>query len=113
VEIDELTPEEELALVGLLREIVQADGEYSDQERKAIQIVRNELGPKRFDETIGRCRDQFKSRGDLKEHAKGIKRQEARELIFQVLEKVAEVDGLDDEEKKPLKWLASWWNIPR
>ncbi len=111
MEIDELTPDEELALVGLLREVIQADGEYTDMERAAVRIVRDGLGAARFDDAIGRAQARFRSRADLKDHARTIGRPEARKLIFDVLEHVARVDGVDQAEEKPLAWLASWWSL--
>ena len=44
LDISELTPEEDIALVGLLREIVQADGNYSDLEREHIHRIKDAIG---------------------------------------------------------------------
>jgi hypothetical protein len=111
MEITELNETEEVVLVGLMREIVQADGEYTDAERKAVEVVRAELGPERFERAIERARDQLRSRADLKSLAQGIEREEVRELIYRVLEKVAEIDGVAPEEEKPLAWLSAWWKV--
>jgi uncharacterized tellurite resistance protein B-like protein len=109
--IDELNDAEELALLGLMREIVQADGEYTPGERAAVDALRTELGVARFDKAILRAMDAFDSRAELKEHAKTITRPEARELIFETLKKVAAADGVGQTEEKPLAWLASWWGL--
>ena len=109
--LSELNEDEELALLGLMREIVQADGEYSPGERHAVDELRTELGTARFDKAILRAMDAFDSRAELKEHAKKITRPEARRAIYAALEKVAASDGVTESEAKPLAWLASWWEL--
>lgn len=111
MDITDLTVEEDLALVGLLREIIQADDEYTAEERASIRTLRGQLGADRFDRAIEVAKERFRSRADVKAHAKTIERQEARRLIYTVLEEVAKSDGLDKSEEKPLAWLASWWNL--
>ncbi len=111
MELADLTADEATALVGLLREIVQADHDYSTAEEGAVQGIRTELGRERFDAAIDDVRERFPHRHDLKEHVKTISRPEARKLIYDRLFQVAEADGLDSSEEKPLKWLASWWEL--
>lgn len=109
--LSELNEDEELALLGLMREIVQADGDYSPGERRAVDELREELGPARFDKAILRAMDAFDSRAELKEHAKKITRPGARKAIFDALTSVAASDGVTSNEEKPLAWLASWWGL--
>jgi len=110
MEISELTPEEDIALVGLLREVVQADETYSDEEKQSIHSLRAIMGDVRFQQAM-KGADRFGSRAELKDFVKKIDRQEARQLIYDVLHQVAESDGLDTSEEKPLRWLASWWGL--
>lgn len=110
--LSELNEHEELALLGLMREIVQADGEYSPGERRAVDELREELGAARFDKAILRAMDAFDSRAELKEHAKkNVTRPEAQKAIYAALERVAASDGVTESEEKPLAWLASWWGL--
>lgn len=109
--LSDLSENEELALLGLMREIVQADGEYTDAERRVVEAMRRELGEARFDKAILRAMDAFDSRAELKEHAKTITRPEARRAIYDALAKVASADGVDETEEAPLAWLASWWAL--
>lgn len=111
MELTELTHDEDLALVGLLREVVQADADYTDEERASIFNLRREMGEERFDQAVAEAREKFKSRGELKDFAKTIDRQQARQLIYDTLHHVAESDGIDQQEEKPLRWLASWWGL--
>jgi len=112
MELHELSHEEEVVLVGLLRDVAQADGRYSAAEKAHIDALRAEFGAARFDAAIGAARERFTSREALKNAAREISRQEARVLIFAQLTALAAADGTSSEEEKPLAWLASWWNLP-
>ena len=109
--VSSLSKDETLALVGLLREIVQADDDYSESERAGVRALRDAIGGDRFDAAVLAARDRFTSRALLKEHAKTIVRPEARKLIHDELRKVAESDGVTESEAEPLRWLASWWDL--
>ena len=111
MDIGDLTDEERIALVSLLREVIQADDVYSDAERRGIRALRKEMGEAVFDDAVAEAADRFRSRADVKAHAKSITRPEARRLIYERLLEVADSDGLVPAEEKPLVWLASWWDI--
>lgn len=113
MEIEQLNQDEAMVLVGLMREIVQADDAFSDEERSNVYAVRQAMGPDRFDDTVVKARETFGTRGELKEAAKALERADARQLIYDVCKRIAESDGLDDEEIKPLRWLASWWGTEK
>ncbi|MEM9069602.1 MAG: TerB family tellurite resistance protein [Myxococcota bacterium] len=104
-----LTPDEDTVLLGLLREIIIADGEYSDAERTQIDGIRDEMGPERFATAMAAAEAKYPSRTELKAHAKTITRPDAQKLIFERLKKVAESDGIDPKEEKPLAWLTAVW----
>lgn len=111
VNLDDLTPDEDMVLVGLVREVVQADGEFSAAEKRETAAVRTAMGDSRFAAAAERIRQDCPTRAALKEAAKMMSRQEARETIFAVLQQIAYVDGVDEAEEKPLRWLASWWHM--
>jgi uncharacterized tellurite resistance protein B-like protein len=111
MEIRDLSPDEDVLLLGLLREVVQADGDYTDAERGQVHQLRDALGQERFERAVAEAQSRFASRAALKDAAKEITDQETRERIFEVLERAAASDGLNEREQKPLKWLASWWDI--
>jgi uncharacterized tellurite resistance protein B-like protein len=112
MELHELSHEEEVVLVGLLRDVAQADGRYSAAEKAHIDALRAALGGERFDAAIRVARERFPSRDALKNAAREITRQQARVLIFAELTALAAADGTSSEEEKPLAWLASWWSLP-
>jgi len=111
MELKDLTPEETVTFMGLLREVITADGEYSEAERVKTTELTGLLGEDRFNQAIADAQARFKSRAQLKEAAKKLDREEARKAIFDFLVGVAVADGLDTEEEKPLSWLAHWWEL--
>jgi hypothetical protein len=113
MELRELTPEEDAVLLGFMREIITADGQYSGPERAQVLALESALGKDRVGRAMADAQQRFPTRTDLKEAAKLVTRVEARQTIFAFLEKVAKSDILTGEEDQPLKWLASWWDIVR
>lgn len=106
----ELTAEEDAALLGLARELVQADAQFSAEERGEIALLEEDMGKARFDAAI-EAASAFASRAELKAHAKTITRPEARSIIYSRLQRIAESDGVDEAQQRPLAWLASWWEL--
>jgi hypothetical protein len=111
MELRDLSDDETVVFVGLLREVVQADGEYSDDERAFVDELSAALGADRFRRAMETAEERFPSRAELKAAAKDVERQPARQLMFDTLIRSAVVDGVDEEEVKPLRWLAAWWEI--
>lgn len=109
--LSDFTPVEDMVLVGLLREIVQADGEFSAAELAETNAIRTAMGEDRFTAATMRLANECPTRAALKEAAVAISRPESRKAIFGILEGVAESDGVDAAEEKPLRWLASWWHL--
>ncbi|AKF10765.1 TerB family tellurite resistance protein [Sandaracinus amylolyticus] len=112
MELRDLTNDETVCLMGLLREVIQADDDYSPAERAKMRELRDALGDERFDAAIDEAKRRYAgSRAALKEHAKTITRPEARRAMYALLERVAASDGVTASEKKPLDWVASWWDL--
>jgi len=111
MEIHDLTDEELVALAGLMREVIRADHEYTDPERDHVDELAAELGEERFERVFHEAKERLTSIHEVKEHAKTITRDEARRVIFDFLMKLAYADGVAREEEKPLRWLASWWDL--
>lgn len=107
--VEELTQDETLVLVGLLREVIQADHQYSEEERAQVRQLAATIGQDRFDAAIKEASLRFKSVDQLKEAARAVERVEAHRTILECLRRVAASDDLVEAEKKPLRWLDSWW----
>lgn len=111
LEINELTREEELALIGLLKAVVQADKRLSVEENLELKRLAAQIGPEHFEARVEEAKALFVTLGDIKRYAEGIERQPARQLIFNLLLKLAKSDGLIAEEEDLLSWLAGSWGI--
>lgn len=111
--LSELTDDEVLVLVGFMRVVIRADGEFSDAERERVDAVRTALGLERFHAAMLGAAERFPSNEELKRAAKAVARPEARRAIHGVLVDIAASDTLTAEEDKPLRWLESWWSLPR
>lgn len=111
MELSELTQDEVLVLVGFMRVVVRADGQYSDEEREHVAIVETALGRERFHQAMLDVRGRADGLDALKAAAKAITRPEARRTIYDVLQKIAASDEVTPTEEKPLRWLASWWQL--
>ena len=111
MELSELTDDEALVLVGFMRVVIRADGEYSQAEQQHVALVERALGPDRFKQAMLVVRGRLEKLELLKTAAKGVTRPEARRTIYDVIQKIAESDDVSVEEEKPLRWLASWWAL--
>jgi hypothetical protein len=111
MELRELTDDELRVFLGLLHEVVGADERYSDEEKGLVADLSREIGAERFRRAMEEARERYPDRASLKEASQQVSRQQARAAIFDVLIRASAVDGVDEEEVKPLRWLASQWSI--
>jgi tellurite resistance protein len=113
MDLSDLSHDETLVLVGFMRVVIQADGQFSDGERQHVALVRTALGLERFHAAMIEATERFPDNDALKTATKAITRPEARRTIHDVLVTIAESDRLTPDEDKPLRWLESWWDLPR
>jgi len=111
--LSELNHDETLVLLGFMRVIIQADGEFTESERVHVANVRTALGVERFQTAMQEATQRFDTNDALKEATRAIERPEAREAIHTLLVDVAESDSVTPDEEKPLRWIESWWSLPR
>jgi hypothetical protein len=69
------------------------------------------IGEERFGRVFEQAKRELTSLHEVKEHAKTVTRDGARRAIFDYLMNLAAADGVAGEEEKPLRWLASWWEL--
>lgn len=113
MELSELNYDETLVLVGLMRVVIQADGQFSGAEREHVAIVSTALGMERFHQAMLDATNQFPDNDHLKRATKAVTRPAARKAIHDVLVKIAASDKVTPEEERPLRWVESWWELPR
>lgn len=109
MKLSELTAEEQIVLLGLMREVVQADGKYSSGERVEVAKLEQELGGDAFVAATKGATDQFTSRDKLMAATRAVERTEARRVILSRLVKMASADHVHEEEEAPLRWLSRVW----
>lgn len=113
MEIGELTPQENLCLIGLVKAVIQADKVYSDGEAEELKELARKMGVDLFNETVKEARTSFKKLSDIKAFAAQITRQPARELIYGLLMDMAQPDAISPEEEDLLGWIAELWEISK
>ena len=111
MQYSELSPKEQLVLVGLVKAIVHADQQVSSSETVAIGELASELGIDAWNRRVAEARDRFSTATDLFDMARTGERDEARELIHHALRRVAESDELIDQELAILEWVAEVWQL--
>jgi uncharacterized tellurite resistance protein B-like protein len=111
VSLDQLSEEEQLALVALLKLIVRADKELSSPEVQQLQDVARQIGTERWRQLVATARERFRTQRDAKQQAQSISRREAQRAIYKTLVKAAKADELVPAEVAELLWLAKIWQI--
>lgn len=108
----DMTEDEKRALASLVRLLVRADNQFSADESAAMHEVANELGA---DEFWGMVEAAMLREGQDEEHvkaeAKGVTRQEAREVIYGSLFTIAIEDAMLAKQSELMEWLGAEWGI--
>ena len=111
MELTDLNSDERLALVALIEATVRADHGVSEEEEEAIAEIIDALGEGAYREAVEAADKRFGSEADLKAFLQGIKREEARSLIYGTVLDLAMSDVVTGSESPLLSWLASTWNV--
>jgi len=111
LEMSELSHDEELALIGLLKAVIQVDKQLGFEESEELKRVAAMMGAERFHERVEEARGLFQSLESIKEHAQNVTRQPARQLIFNLLLEMAKRDELLTGEEDLLEQIAGLWEV--
>jgi len=111
MQLDDLTRDERLALGGLLRILVRADGEFSEAEEATINRVGERLGGSSgaLWRVISQSAQDYPEDDAILELARRVERPQARELLRALLEEVAAGDLVSEPEHELLAWLDDAW----
>jgi len=110
-EAKDLSLEESVVLAAAMRVMMAADGELTTEEWEVVGQLAVEMGfdPKAWEDvwtaatrTLGR---EDKVRAALEE----IRAERTREIVYEVLYRLANADGIDDREWDLLEWLDETW----
>jgi uncharacterized tellurite resistance protein B-like protein len=109
--IRDLSHDDQLALVGLVRLMIRLDGQFSAGEEQALDAVVQELGPDLFEKLAEEVGEKMQDEEAVKYYASRVADQEARELIYGTLFDLAIPDSIVLAEASLLSWLAERWGI--
>jgi uncharacterized tellurite resistance protein B-like protein len=109
--LNDLLPEESLALVALSRAVARADGAITPLEGRAIAVMAAEVGEATYRKLFARAAESFRDEAALKEFLATIERPEARSLIYESILTVAAADSISAEEEPLMAWLQEAWGI--
>lgn len=111
LEMSELSHDEELALIGLLKAVIQVDKQLGFEESEELKRVAAMMGAARFHDRVMEAKELFFTLESIKDHAQKVTRQPARQLIFNLLLEMAKRDDLLTGEEDLLEWLAGLWEV--
>lgn len=100
---DDLTHDELFALAVLLRHMIAADGDISEEEATELAEIGLEMDQEAFKRAWDKSGDNHMSSGQaVAVAASTAERVEARELIHTMLSDLAQADGLHTKEEELL-----------
>jgi len=111
MEYNELTSDERVLLVGMIRKVAGADQKFSDQEKAELNKVAEQMGGGLFKEADQQAVQLFTSVEAIEASARSVTRPESRELIFTTLQDLAVSDEVASEEMELVNWLADLWDL--
>lgn len=110
MKLSDLTDTERLALGGLLRLLVRADGDFTEAEEEQINAVGDELGGRDgLWKAISDSAQAFANDQEVRRAGLGIERPPVRELTLSILTRVAHSDALSPGEQGILEALRHHW----
>jgi cobalamin biosynthesis Mg chelatase CobN len=111
MQLSDLTPEEQIALVALLRLTIGSDAQVSEDERAEIQRVVEAIGGESYRRAVEAADTRFADEQELRRWLPTISRPAARELIFETVLESALPGVVDKRENSVLTWLARAWGL--
>ncbi len=111
MDITALEHDEQLALLGLAKIVVRADKDVSSEESYTLREWARALGAPVWSGLLQEASERFPTRQAVLDHARSIERQEARNLIYGQLYRMAHSDALVQAEARFLNELSEMWEI--
>ncbi|HKY36835.1 MAG TPA: hypothetical protein VJN18_12895 [Polyangiaceae bacterium] len=110
--LDDMSQPEQVVLLSLVGLMARMDGSVSQDELELLEQIADEIGEQRFEA----ARDAAASLADgeaILRAASSVDRQEAREVIFELVYGIAVRDTIADSEAAMLNQLATMWGLPQ
>ncbi len=109
--LKDLAPSDQLALAALLRLLVRLDGHFTAGEQEELGDLALSMGERRFWQVMDQAAQTLPGEANIREAARGVTDQAARELLYVALVRVAESDVIQASEAGLLEWLRTEWGI--
>ena len=108
--LKDLTRDEQLALGGLVRLMIRADGVFTPEEEERVGAIGDELGGgELLWRIVSDSAQAFRTDADVRRAGAAIARTEARELVLGVLTSVAVADTVTPGEQGLIDALRAAW----
>ena len=111
MKLSEMTDVEKKALGSLVRVIVGVDGKYTPEESAGLDQAAEVLGVDDFWQVVEDAGHEHHTEDIVKDQARAVERQEAKETIYEVLFGLAAAGSIAREEGDVLEWLAGTWGL--
>ena len=111
MDVNELNEDERVALVGLLKLMIQADKVMSDEEGRELNRVAEQMGPEMWNEAKRVAMKTLRSKKDIRRQAEKVERPEARAMIYDLVFDMALPGSVVDSEREELDWLVKLWGL--
>ncbi|HSS37989.1 MAG TPA: hypothetical protein VLT58_04410 [Polyangia bacterium] len=112
MELADLNQDERVALAGLMKLVVMSDGDVSEEELEHVEMLVGAFGDDGYQQALDQFEARFPDEPAFRKFLQqGVKRQEARDLIFETILEGAQEGALDDKETGLLDWLSRAWNV--
>lgn len=110
--IANLSEDQQIAMMSLLKTVAMADGEVSAGETAEINKIAEELGNERYRTLLDKAEIRFQSMDDLKTFLTSIEDRAARNLIYGTVWEESMADpAREPAESELLDWLSKTWDI--
>jgi len=109
--LKELTRDEQLVLLALVRLMIQQDGQFSAEEAAELQTITDELGEEDFWSLAQQAAEKMQDEAAIRHHAERVTRPAAHALIYGTLFDLAAQGSIVSDEGALLEWLQSVWQL--
>lgn len=110
MKLTDLSRQEQLALGGLLRMLIRADGDFTEAEEEKLNALGESLGGSDLLwKVISDSAQAFANDAAITEAAAQVERADVRELIASTLDSLAASDGVDAKEAALVASLRAKW----
>jgi hypothetical protein len=114
MKMSDLSASERLALGGLVRLLVRADGDFSEAEEEAVNRIGEELGGAGLLwSAVSDSAQSLRTDQDVRRAGLAIERPEVRALVLAVLGRIAHSDAVAPSEEGILLALRAHWAAPQ